>query len=262
MEPSGPRGSDIQLPGSAMTDSRALDRRQFIKVCAGAGIAVAANPGLMARPAGEVRAGAPVRLVDSGGATLRPAELRVGESYVFHYPYVTTPCFLIDLGKPADPGPELETADGRPYRWSGGVGPERSIVAFSAICAHRMSYPTRAVTFIDYRHEPLPGAGSSPRARGQVIYCCSEGSVYDPRDGGRVLAGPAPQPLAAVRLEYSEDEDALRATGMYGGDMLDRFFSKFGFQIALAHGNDDIRRAVTGVTTVWPINEYSRTGAC
>jgi hypothetical protein len=49
---------------------------------------------------------------------------------------------------------------------------------------------------------------------------------------------------------------------MYGGDMLDRFFSKFGFQIALAHGNDDIRRAVTGATTVWPINEYSRTGAC
>lgn len=245
-----------------MKDPKSPGRRQFIKVCAGAGIAVAADPGLMARPAGELRPGEPVRLVDSGGMTLRPADLAVGESYVFHYPYVTTPCFLIDLGVQAEPGAELETADGRSYRWSGGVGPGRSIVAFSAICAHRMSYPTRAVTFIDYRHEPLPGAGSSPRARGQVIYCCSEGSVYDPQDGGRVLAGPAPQPLAAVRLEYDAADDSLLATGMYGGDMLDRFFSKFGFQIALAHGDDDIRRVVTEVTPVWPINEYSRSGAC
>ncbi|WP_405225877.1 twin-arginine translocation signal domain-containing protein [Lentisalinibacter sediminis] len=245
-----------------MTDSKALDRRQFLKVCAGAGLAVAANPGLMARPAGELLPGATARLVDSDGQTLRPADLSVGESYVFHYPYVTTPCFLIDLGARAEPGAELTTADGRAYRWSGGAGPGRSIVAFSAICAHRMSYPTRAVTFIDYRHEPLAGAGSSPRARGQVIYCCSEGSVYDPQDGARVLAGPAPQPLAAVHLEYDAEEQALFATGMYGGDMLDRFFAKFGFQIALAHGKDDIRRPVEDVATVWPLSDYSRTGAC
>lgn len=36
-----------------------------------------------------------------------------------------------------------------------GVGPGASIVAFSAICAHRMSYPTRNVSFIDYRHKPM-----------------------------------------------------------------------------------------------------------
>ncbi|WP_405234463.1 twin-arginine translocation signal domain-containing protein [Lentisalinibacter salinarum] len=243
-------------------DRRALDRRQFIKVCAGAGVAVAANPGLMARPAGELRPGESVRLVDSEGRALRAADLAVGESYVFHYPYVTTPCFLIDLGERAEAGAELETADGRAYRWSGGVGPRGSIVAFSAICAHRMSYPTRAVSFIDYRHQPVSGGGDSPWGRGQVIYCCSEGSVYDPQNGARVLAGPASQPLAAVRLEYDGGDDALYATGMYGGDMLERFFATFGFQIALAHGSDDIRRPVAEVTTVWPMSEYSRTGAC
>jgi Rieske Fe-S protein len=169
----------------------------------------------------------------------------VGKSYIFHYPYVTTPCFLINLGVAAEPGEELTTSDGKPYRWSGGVGPDRSIVAFSAICAHRMSYPTRSVSFIDYRHEPMSETDidSGWWARGQVIYCCSEGSVYDPRDGGRVLGGPAPQ-------------------GIYGGDMIEKFFTEFGFQVALAHKRDDIRSPATRTATVLPLSEYSRTGAC
>jgi hypothetical protein len=137
-------------------------------------------------------------------------------------------------------------------------------VAFSAICAHRMSYPTRNVSFIDYRHKPMnPEAdGNDWWSRGQVIYCCSEGSVYDPGDGARVLAGPAPQPLAAVQLDYDDTQKALFATGIYGGDLLERFLTEFGFQVALAHKRDDIRRPASRVTTVWPMSEYSRTGAC
>jgi arsenite oxidase small subunit len=247
-----------------MADSDSFDRRRFIKACFGAGAAVAANPSLVAQPAGELVPADRARLVDASDRTLRADALTVGQSYIFHYPYVTTPCFLIDLGSPAVPGEELETADGRPYRWSGGVGPGRSIVAFSAICAHRMSYPTRNVSFIDYRHKPMnqDGAGDDWWSRGQVIYCCSEGSVYDPSDGARVLGGPAPQPLAAVRLDYAEDEKALFATGVYGGDMIERFLTEFGFQLALAHKRDDIRQPAGGTTTVWTMQEYSRTGAC
>jgi Rieske Fe-S protein len=247
-----------------MAESDSFDRRKFIKVCVGAGAAVTADPSLMAQPAGELVAAERVRLVDTTGRTLQPNALTVGLSYVFHYPYVTTPCFLIDLGSPAEPGAELATADGRSYRWSGGVGPGRSIVAFSAICAHRMSYPTRNISFIDYRHEPVnaDAVGEQWWSRGQVIYCCSEGSVYDPSDGARVLAGPAPQPLAAVRLDYDEAEQALYATGVYGGDMLERFLTQFGFQLALAHKRDDIRRPARDTTTVWSMSDYSRTGAC
>jgi Rieske Fe-S protein len=247
-----------------MANSSSVDRRKFLKICAGAGAAVAASPSLMARPAGALQPGERVQLVDSSGDALTPGALTVGRSYVFHYPYVTTPCFLIDLGAPAEPGEELLTADGEAYRWSGGVGPGRSIVAFSAICAHKMSYPTRSVSFIDYRHKPVSGDGSGSNwwDRGQVIYCCSEGSVYDPRDGARVMAGPAPQPLAAVSLEYVDDEQTLFATGIYGGDMLDSFLDKFGFQVALAHKTDDIWRPASGTATVWPLDEYSRTGVC
>lgn len=247
-----------------MADSDSFDRRKFIKACVGAGAAVAADPSLMAQPAGELVPAERVRLVDVDGRTLRADNLVVGQSYVFHYPYVTTPCFLIDLGTAAEAGAELETSDGRAYRWSGGVGPGRSIVAFSAICAHRMSYPTRNVSFIDYRHKPLNenAVDDDWWKRGQVIYCCSEGSVYDPSDGARVLAGPAPQPLAAVSLDYASGEQALYATGVYGGDMLERFLTEFGFQVALAHKRDDIRRPARGTATVWPMREYSQSGAC
>ena len=54
----------------------------------------------------------------------------------------------------------------------------------------------------------------------------------------------------------------MDATGVYGGDMLERFLSEFGFQVALAHKSDDIRQPARKVTTVWPMSEYSRTGAC
>ncbi|MDH3451393.1 MAG: hypothetical protein OEN20_03160 [Gammaproteobacteria bacterium] len=247
-----------------MANSSSFGRRKFIKVCVGAGAALAANPALIAQPAGELIVAERVRLVDPDGQTLRPGGLTTGESYVFHYPYVTTPCFLIELGSPVEPGAELTTADGRSYRWSGGVGPGHSIVAFSAICAHRMSYPTRNVSFIDYRHKPISGGGTGTDwwSRGQVIYCCSEGSAYDPSDGARVLAGPAPQPLAAVRLEYDAEQQALFATGIYGGNLLERFLTQFGFQVALAHKREDIWQPARDVTTVWPMRDYSRNGAC
>jgi len=262
-----PFGNESALCGRGyqrMANSSSFDRRKFIKVCVGASAAVAASPALIAKPAGELVPAERVRLVDADGQTLHPGSLAIGESYVFHYPYVTTPCFLIDLGSPAEPGAELTTEDGRSYRWSGGVGPGRSVVAFSAICAHRMSYPTGTVSFIDYRHEPMSVSSTNSGwwNRGKVIYCCSEGSVYDPHDGARVLSGPAPQPLAAVHLDYDPDEQALFATGVYGGSMLKRFLTEFGFQVELAHKRDDIRRPASDATVVWPMSEYSRTGAC
>ena len=236
-----------------------VSRRGFLKLCASTGALVAGSPRLLADATPERVPAPPATLVNSDGQPLRLHELVVGDSYVFHYPYVSTPCFLIDLGKPALPQERLEMDDGRRYRWRGGVGPNRSVVGFSAICAHRMSYPTPTVSFINYRHEQTAYTDHELKLakREGVIYCCSEGSVYDPAEGCRVLGGPAPQPLAAIDLVLDEETGQLRALGTYGGDMFERFFEKFEFQLALQQRENDIRATVGATTEVLPLKEYS-----
>lgn len=241
-----------------MSENKRMSRRSFVRLCMGTGALVATDPALLAKPREAPTSAQRVTLIGSDGNPLKSGDLEVGESYVFHYPYVSTPCFLIDLGKPAEPGAELETEDGRMYRWRGGVGPDRSVVAFSAICAHKMSYPTRTVSFINYRHDNarFNDLDRNVAEREQVIYCCSEGSVYDPAAGGRVLGGPAPQPLAAIDLDCGGD-DVLCAVGTYGGELYERFFEGFGFQLALERGTDDIRAPTTGTARVWSISDYT-----
>jgi arsenite oxidase small subunit len=244
-----------------------VSRRGFLKLCASTGALVAGSPSLLASATPERVASPPATLVQPDGKPLRLENLVVGDSYVFHYPYVSTPCFLINLGKPALPQDSLELDDGRRYRWRGGVGPQRSVVAFSAICAHRMSYPTPTVSFIHYRHGPMAFTDTELNAtqREQVIYCCSEGSVYDPAEGCRVLGGPAPQPLAAIDLALDDTTGELRALGTYGGEMFERFFERFGFQLALQQrkDEDEIRALVGATTEVVPLREYSEnTNVC
>ncbi len=241
-----------------MSEDRSFSRRAFVRLCAGAGAAVAANPRLLSASQEPLRPARKVTLTGENGRVLRADDLEAGVNYMFHYPYVTTPCFLIDLGKPTRSGAMLETESGLRYQWPGGVGPARSIVAFSAICAHKMSYPTKTVSFINFRAEEASfrDLERNPARREQVIYCCSEGSVYDPADGARVLGGPAPQPLAAVDLECAED-GALSACGTYGGDMFERFFDNFGFQLALELGSDNIREPAEGTARVWRLEDYT-----
>ncbi|MDH3563900.1 MAG: hypothetical protein OEN49_11015, partial [Gammaproteobacteria bacterium] len=130
----------------------------------------------------------------------------------------------------------------------------------SAICAHKMSYPADEVSFINYRHQTVSFRNKSEAVirRSQVIYCCSEKSVYDPLQGARVLGGPAPQPLAAIMLEYDERDGSLYAAGIYGGDMLELFFEKFAFRLSLEFKTSNIREKVTRTATVMPLTQYSR----
>lgn len=228
-----------------------MERRGFIKFCAASAASASAGlPALAAdaRPQMYARS----RLVDEKGRPLLAREIPANRNFIFHYPYASTPCFLLNLGKPAKASAQLRTADNRPYEWKGGVGAGGSIVAYSAICAHRMTYPTRDISFISYR--PGKSVGSK---HASVIHCCSEHSQYDPADGGRVLAGPAPQPLAAILLEYSEETDELHAVGTLGGDMFRQFFEKFEFRLAMEHGTA-AKQAVNGRCVVQALENYCK----
>lgn len=233
-----------------------MDRRDFLRLCASAGALLAAGPHVFAADAAP-RHYARVRLVAEDGTALRADGLEIGRNYVFHYPFAATPCFLLNLGRPTAAPTSLTTESGRRYRWSGGVGPHRSIVAYSAICAHQMAHPTRQVSFIAYRHGPGATAG---KAAPGVITCCANNSVYDPAQGARVLSGPAGQPLAAILLEHRAADDALFAVGTFGGEMFDAFFEQFAERLGLEYGSAlKARQPVTATAVVLPLERFSAT---
>jgi Rieske Fe-S protein len=229
-----------------------MERRAFIKACA-ATCALAAPDVL---PASDLKPHfySRVQLIDDRGQPLRAADLVTGRNYIFHYPFEATPCFLLNLGKPTVREVDLKTENGAPYRWPGGVGANRAIVGFSAICAHRMSYPTRQISFISYREKSTASATTHPN----VIHCCSEHSEYDPASGARVVGGPAPQPLSAILLEYDAKSDGLAAVGTLGGEMFDAFFAKFEFKLALERGNKGLRQPAAGRTVVNELEQYCK----
>jgi len=234
------------------------DRRHFVKLCASSAAAVAASPEGLAGLISEGMLYQRVQLLDEHGNTLAASSLATNENYLFFYPFVATPCFLIRLDRPVIGSATLRTENGRPYHWPGGTGPDRSIVSFSAICAHKMSHPSSQVSFINYRPEEVQFAGSDQRLqrRAGVIYCCSEGSVCDPAQGARVLGGPAPQPLAAILLEYEPTSDALFAVGVAGQPLFGRYFEQFWHRLQLEFKTEAIRQPVEGGSRVTPLSSY------
>jgi Rieske Fe-S protein len=237
-----------------------MKRRGFVKLCAAAVAGITSAPELLASGHQQYHRYGRVALVNpQTSAPVGAGALEVGETYVFHYPFVSTPCFLIDLGKSVKARNKLQTREGKPYVWRGGAGPRSSVVAFSAICAHKMSHPARSVSFINYRHGETRFRNSDDQIeeRPGVIYCCSENSVYDPARGGQVLGGPAPQPLAAIELDYDAGRDMFYATATIGGEMFDRYFKDFHDRLVLEHGRTDIDRAMQGSSELMRLTDFT-----
>lgn len=206
-----------------------MDRRRFNSLCTGliagaAAIHTRANALSTPYPKSE--------LVHTDGQAVTLESLAIGEAFVFSYPYLTTPCFLVRL-------PVSSPAKGS---WPGGLDTDQSVVAFSAICSHKMSHPAKPISHISYRSSPVTFYDSSGtrQTRDGVISCCSERSVYDPAAAAAVLSGPAPAPLAAITLQ-ADSEGRISAVGSIGPDQYDRFLNKFGFRLAMEYGVSDVR---------------------
>ena len=229
-----------------------MDRRDFIETCtAGAACASAATAWPVFAADAAPKAYSRVLLVNEFGDPVRASKLQPLVNYLFHYPYQATPVFLLDLGKPALPQ-VLSLRNNHTYGWPGGVGAGRSVVAYSAICAHKLVYPTRDVSFISFR-KTRPRKGVQDR----LIHCCAEHSQYDPAKGAEVLSGPAPQPLCAVLLDYSPKTDTLTAWGTLGSELFDDFFRKYEAKLSLEVG-PKARNPVTGQAVVHELDKFCR----
>jgi len=213
---------------------------------AGAWVASGALPVVAA---GAVQSHPRSLLIDSHGKPWSARQLRAGEAFLFNYPYTASPVFLLAFEGEVKPA-ELVTQDKQRYAAPGGVGPNRSIVAFSAICAHKLVYPTSVISFIGLRS----GGRGEPA---HVIHCCGDNSRYDPLQGARVIDGPAPQPLAAVLLEWDPGSDQLHAVGTRGGEMFDAFFEKYAMKLQLETGSG-VRKPSGAAVVVQPASSYSR----
>jgi len=236
-----------------------MNRRHFTKICTS--MIVAATSTLAEQTDVHSKESFQHSLLQAGkSGALKASDLIVGEPYLFFYPFVTTPCLLINL-KDSISTQDTDDTENTFAQWTGGVGPRNSIVAYSAICSHKMSHPAKEISFINYRHDPVSFYSrekSETVEKSGLISCCSERSIYDPSQGAKVLSGPAPHPLAAIALEYNESNDELVATGSFGADMYERFFDKFGFRASIEHEVSDPRTASGAEVVVRKLSDYSR----
>ena len=226
--------------------TRRRDLMRQAACVAGAWVASGALPVVVA---GEVQRHPRSLLVDSHGSPWRARQMKAGEAFLFNYPYTVSPVFLIAFENEVKPA-ELVSEDKQRYAAPAGVGANKSIVAFSAICAHKLMYPTTEISFIGLRS----GRRGEPS---HVIHCCGDNSRYNPLQGARVIDGPAPQPLAAVLLEWDERSDQLHAVGTRGGEMFDAFFEKYATKLALETGSG-LRTPSGDTVVVLPAATYSK----
>jgi arsenite oxidase small subunit len=233
-----------------------MQRRDFVKMCGSALALVYSSPRLLAQPFATSQHHNRVLLTGQDGKALSAAKLAAGAAYLFHYPFAGTPCFLINLNKAVKAASVTGGTPGKPsapaYDWPGGVGKNQSIVAFSAICSHQFSYPSKKISFINYQHGTSKLAG-----RDQVIVCCAHQTVFDPTQGAKILSGPATLPLTTILLDYDTKTDQLYATGTLGKEQYEEYFRAYKRELIEQYGRGTAKQTVAGQTPVIPFAEYT-----
>lgn len=120
------------------------------------------------------------------------SSLQVNTPVSFNYPLTTsTSAYLVKLGQKV---PE-------------GVGPDGDIIAFSTVCQH-------LGCIVHFEPAGRSGGEMPNYSDKPVCYCPCHAGVYDLTDEAKVLAGPPPNPLPFVVLEYDDSTGDIYATGM------------------------------------------------
>ncbi len=228
-------------------------RRSFVKACAALAALSAASSSRLAPPAFALEDAPKVKLADKNGEPIKASKLVPHENYMFLYPYISTPCLLLRLGTRTSRDVEHVGDDAAAYKWLGGAGKEGDVVAYSTICSHALTSDNKQASFLTYSKGKNRITGHE-----RAITCCAHASVFDPALGAKVLAGPAPFPLAAVQLEYDAATDELTAVGFAGSELFDKFFGSQKEDLIAEFGRGGYKELVTGRAIVLPIKEFSK----
>ena len=183
-----------------------MERRQFLGTCAalsGAGGFPALSAWADTAPRFYERARARRRVPARRCAC---ASLKDETNYVFQYP-VRRHAVLSSQARP--PGRDVGHAQAR-GRLDVRVARRRRAATMRSSPSRRSARTSSPIRRATSRSSATSGSRSS-NSVAQAIHCCAEHSVYDPASGARVVSGPAPQPLAAILLEYDAGQDTLAA---------------------------------------------------
>ncbi len=226
-------------------------RRSFIKACAAFAALSAASSSRS--PAFGQEEAPKAKLVGKDGQPIKASALVQNENYLFLYPHVSTACLLLRLEKPTERDIERIGENAAPYKWPGGTGGGHDVVAYSAICAHAFTGDGKQTSFLTYNKGKNKISGHE-----SVITCCAHAAIYDPAAGGKVISGPAPFPLAAVKLLHDAATDELTAVGFMGTQLFDRFFATQKEDLIAEYGRGGYKEFVGSQTTVLPMKEFSK----
>jgi arsenite oxidase small subunit len=229
-----------------------LSRRGFVKACGAVAALAATSSGRLAPPALALEDAPRLKLVDKTGEPIKAGALEVHANYIFLYPYVSTPCLLLRLGAATPRAVARTDREKGTYTWPGGVGNDGAVVAYSAICAHALTYDSTQTSFLTYNE-----ARSQLSGHERAITCCAHASSYDPANGAEVMSGPAEFPLAAVQLEHDADTDELTAVSLIGTVLIQDFFKAYRAELNAEYGRGAYRATLEDQTVVVPIEEYS-----
>lgn len=235
-----------------------MERRNFLRLSATSAMAVAVAPSLItqklyAEDGSLFQTFEKVQLKDAEGNPMRSAALAVEENYIFNYPHAATPSIMVNMATPAEKEIKLKAENGTEYVFRGGTGAKGTIIAYSAICPHQLTYPKKSMSMFQYVGEK---GKTLAYDKGGVFVCTSHLSAFEPHQGGKVVGGPANQGLASIILEI-DDDDNIWAVAVLGPVKFQEFFDAFKQDLKAEYGRRGAKKLVKTEATVKALKDYT-----
>ena len=164
-----------ELKENQASKEECMSRRNLLKTAGLAGAAALVLGGLATRTDAATGKTYPQVKV----ANLR--DVKEGKPVKFDYPLLGRKSILVDCGCNVE----------------GGVGPNRSIVAYSMFCTHI-------------------GCSVDLDRESEMFVCECHQTIYNPKQSGRVVEGPAPSNLPMVSLDIDGSTGDIYAVGVAG----------------------------------------------